>query len=75
MDAVVWYDVFSVNQHSTGEKDFTWRSGTFQEAISQFGHTVMVLSPWYDSIPLKRAWCLWELYSTGNNNVFSPPVF
>jgi tetratricopeptide (TPR) repeat protein len=24
----------------------------------------MILSPWEDPVPLKRAWCLWELYST-----------
>ncbi len=64
LDTIVWFDVFSVNQHRSGEKDFTWWSGTFQEAIRQFGRTVMVLSPWQDPIPLTRAWCLWELYST-----------
>jgi tetratricopeptide (TPR) repeat protein len=64
LDVVVWFDVFSVNQHSTGEKDFSWWSGTFQEAIKRFGHTVMVLSPWHDPQPLTRAWCLWELYCT-----------
>jgi tetratricopeptide (TPR) repeat protein len=64
LDTVVWFDVFSVNQHTTTEKDFSWWSGTFQEAIRQFGHTVMVLSPWHDPIPLTRAWCLWELYCT-----------
>ena len=64
MDTVVWFDVFSVNQHSTGEKTFDWWSTTFQEAIRKFGRTVMILSPWHDPIPLTRAWCLWELYST-----------
>jgi hypothetical protein len=24
----------------------------------------MVFAPWDDPIPLKRAWCLWELYCT-----------
>ena len=61
-DTIVWFDVFSVNQHKAGETDFQWWSSTFKEAIRQFGHTVMVLSPWNDPIPLTRAWCLWELY-------------
>jgi tetratricopeptide (TPR) repeat protein len=66
LDTVVWFDVFSVNQHTTSQKDFGWWSETFQEAIRQFGHTVMVLSPWQDPVPLTRAWCLWELYCTVN---------
>jgi tetratricopeptide (TPR) repeat protein len=64
LDTVVWFDVFSVNQHTTSQRDFGWWSGTFQERIRQFGHTVMVLSPWQDPVPLTRAWCLWELYCT-----------
>ncbi len=64
LDTVVWFDLFSVNQHGTTERDFTWWSTTFLDAIKLFGHTVMVLSPWHDPVPLTRAWCLWELYST-----------
>jgi hypothetical protein len=64
LDTIVWFDCLSVNQHRSNEKDFTWWSSTFQDTIRQFGHTVMVLSPWQDPIPLTRAWCLWELYST-----------
>ena len=28
-----------------------------------------MLSPWEDPIPLKRAWCLWEVLCTINGNV------
>ena len=62
-DIIVWFDLFVVNQHKTSTLPFDWWTTTFQSAIRQFGHTVMVLSPWQDPIPLTRAWCLWELYS------------
>ena len=28
------------------------------------GHIVLLLAPWHDPIPVTRAWCLWEIYST-----------
>jgi hypothetical protein len=63
-DTVIWLDVFSVNQHPSVPKGFYWWFETFQQAIEQCGHTVMVLSPWYDPVQLKRTWCLWEMYCT-----------
>ena len=63
-DAIIWFDIFSVNQHTSNNKTFDWWSSTFQEAIRKFGRTVMILLPWHDPVPLTRAWCLWELYST-----------
>ncbi len=64
LDTVIWFDLFAVNQHTTSSKPFEWWTGTFQYAIRDFGKTVMVFAPWNDPIPLRRAWCLWELYST-----------
>lgn len=64
LDTIVWFDVLSVNQHNRCDKSFEWWSTTFQDAIKEFGHTVMVISPWHNPIPLTRAWCLWELFST-----------
>ena len=60
----LWFDVFSVNQHYSIDVDFHWWTTTFQKAIQEFGHTVMVFAPWHNPIPLTRAWCLWELYCT-----------
>jgi len=43
MDSVIiWFDMFSNNQHKAVEVDFDWWSNTFQSAIQQFGRTVMV---------------------------------
>ena len=64
----VWFDLFSNNQHNTSGRGFDWWSTTFKSAIEQFGHTVMVLSPWNDPIPLTRGWCLFELYCTSSTN-------
>lgn len=61
---VIWFDVFSVNQHDLSKKDFNWWDKIFKSAIKQFGRTVMVLAPWNDPLPLRRAWCIFELYCT-----------
>lgn len=61
---VIWFDLFSNNQHKAVDLDFQWWSTTFKSAIEQFGRTVMVLAPWDDPIPLTRGWCLFEKYCT-----------
>jgi tetratricopeptide (TPR) repeat protein len=61
-DIVIWFDLFSNNQHSTESRPFEWWCGTFKSAIAEFGHVVMVMAPWSNPIPLTRAWCLFELY-------------
>jgi tetratricopeptide (TPR) repeat protein len=63
-DVFVWFSSFSNNQHLTPNLPFEWFTNTFKSAISDFGHTVMVLAPWNNPIPFTRAWCLFEVYST-----------
>jgi len=63
-NVVVWFDLFSNNQHQAAALDYNWWATTFRTAIKEFGYTVMVLMPWDDPIPLQRAWCLFELYCT-----------
>ena len=63
-DIVIWFDLFSVNQHINVDLDFAWWSHSFKSAIRDFGRTVMVLAPWHDPVPLRRGWCLFEIYST-----------
>lgn len=67
-DIVVWFDLFSNNQHAAADLDFHWWSTTFKSAIEQFGRTVLILHPWSDPIPLTRAWCLFEIYCTATTN-------
>lgn len=67
-DVVVWFDMFSNNQHAAVELPFYWWETTFREAIGDFKHTVMVLTPWDNPIPLTRAWCLFEVFQTVATN-------
>ena len=59
-----WFDCFVIDEHATQSLTQEWWKTTFTECIARIGHTVMVLSPWNAPIPLTRAWCLWEIYST-----------
>ena len=63
-EAVIWFDLFSNNQHKAVDLDFHWWSTTFRTAIEDFGRVVVVLMPWNDPIPFTRAWCLFEMYTT-----------
>ena len=63
-NAFVWFDVFTVNQHASLQVPPDWWFTTFKEAVASIGHTVLVLMPWDDPIPLTRAWCIWEILST-----------
>jgi len=60
----IWFDMFSNNQHKAVDFNFDWWCNTFKSAIKQFGHTVMIISPWSDPVTLTRAWCLFEIYCT-----------
>jgi tetratricopeptide (TPR) repeat protein len=59
-----WIDVCVNNQWEAPKLPYEWWSSTFLTAIGKIGHTCLVLSPWDDPIPLKRAWCLWEIVCT-----------
>jgi len=65
--AIIWFDLFSNNQHAAVDLDFSWWSTTFKSAIAKFGRTVLVLSPWENPIPLSRAWCLYEIFCSINS--------
>ena len=59
-----WFDVFTVNQHASTNFHASWWYTTFKDAVASIGHTVLVLMPWKDPIPLTRAWCIWEILCT-----------
>jgi tetratricopeptide (TPR) repeat protein len=59
----IWFDLVSQNQHTVVTHFDHWAE-TFQTAIGTYKHTVLILSPWKDPIPLKRAWCLFEIFCT-----------
>jgi hypothetical protein len=67
-DVVIWFDLFANNQHKAVDLKFDWWCSTFKSAIEDFGHTVMVMAPWNNPIPLTRGWCIFELYCTTITN-------
>ncbi len=64
-----WIDVLVVDQNDTGDLPHSFWSVTFKNAIQDIGHTVLVLAPWNNPVPLARAWCLWEVYCTLDSGV------
>jgi hypothetical protein len=62
-DPVLWFDVFSVSQHKSDERDFTWWNSTFLNAVGSMGEVVMVMQPWHAPVTLARVWCIFEAYA------------
>ncbi len=62
-DLVVWFDVFSVSQHKSGQRNFAWWNSTFLNAVGSMDELVMVVQPWHALIPLSRVWCIFETYA------------
>ena len=60
----MWLDICTVNQVEQQQLPKDYFYSTFKQGIEQIGHTILVLQPWTDPIPLKRSWCLWEIHST-----------
>jgi hypothetical protein len=67
-DPTIWFCLFSNNLHGLDSLDFEWFHKTFQTAVGEIGHTVMVLSPWNNPLPFTRAWCIWEAYCSVTQN-------
>jgi hypothetical protein len=63
-DTIIWFDLFSNNQHKASDLPYEWWQTVFKSSIKDFGHTVMAMSPWNNPIPYTRAWCIFEAYCT-----------
>lgn len=59
-----WLDIFVVDENAAHTYPSTWWQTSFTQAVGSIGHTALVLTPWHSPVPLRRAWCLWEIYST-----------
>ena len=64
----VWFDIFTVNQHS-GITDFQYWSQGFEKSIQTIGHVLIILFPWDKPIWLSRAWCLYEFWAVLSKKV------
>ncbi|KAJ3194020.1 Kinesin light chain 3 [Irineochytrium annulatum] len=60
-EVVIWFDMFSNSQHNTANKPFHWWETTFMTAVKTIQNVIMVVQPWYDPVPLTRAWCIFEV--------------
>ena len=63
-DAYFWFDLFTNNQNEVANKDFDWFCSTFRNGIVDIGQVLLVLSPWDDPKPIKRCWCLFEIFNS-----------
>ena len=61
-DDYFWVDMLVNNQWFALDHDFAWWSSTFKKAVGEIGHMLLMCTPWSDPEPLKRAWCLWEIF-------------
>jgi len=59
-----WNDIFVEDQNTTLSRPEGYFFTAFREAIASIGRTVLVLEPIQTPIPLTRAWCIWEIWST-----------
>ena len=59
-----WNDIFVEDQNTTMSRPEGYFFTAFREAIASIGRTVLVLEPIQTPIPLTRAWCIWEIWST-----------
>jgi hypothetical protein len=59
---VIWFDLFSVNEHSTQVRSFGWWSTTFKTAIKNIKNVLVVLFPLNAPIPFTRSWCIFEMF-------------
>ena len=64
----VWFDIFTVNQHS-GIEDFEYWSDGFKQSIVTIARVVILFLPWNDAVWLGRAWCLYEYWAVCNGKV------
>ena len=60
----IWISMFSVDKNKAAELSMEWWSGTFKRSIGCIGHVVLVALAWKNPTTLERAWCLWEIFCT-----------
>eukprot|EP00808_Paulinella_micropora_P002834 g33194.t1 len=60
----LWLDIFTINQHETAKVDQNFWFDAFRKNVRDISHTVLILSPWRNPLPLTRSWCLWEIFCT-----------
>ena len=53
-DAIIWFDLFSINQHSSVQMELSWCNTTMKSIIEQFKHIIIISYPSNNPSKLKR---------------------
>lgn len=64
-DVFVWIDLFSMKLSSLQRhlRNYGWWDKSFVEDLNKnFEEVVVAWNNWYTFEPLKRTWCIWEMY-------------
>lgn len=72
-EIVLWIDIFCFNQHLPFDANNFLQD--LPSALLHIGHFLLVLAPWYDPIPLKRVWCIYEAYCASTLTVTGKCTF
>lgn len=62
-DAIIWFDLFSVNHHYSIHFDVDWWR-SYKSLITSINNTVLIVTPWNSTKPYHSTWILYELYCT-----------
>eukprot|EP00041_Stephanoeca_diplocostata_P026847 m.731430 g.731430 ORF g.731430 m.731430 type:complete len:685 (-) comp23058_c1_seq3:208-2262(-) len=63
-----WLDLFSNSQHDTSQRPYEWWETVFKTTIGKIGSVLLIMMPWNNPAPLKRAWCLFEIFCSIEEN-------
>ena len=63
-DTDFWFNLYTNDQNYMSTRDFEWFGSTFRNSLRDIGQVLLVLSPWDDPTPLRRAWCLFEIFNS-----------
>jgi hypothetical protein len=66
---ILWMDILCVDQHHADKKDQQWFSYSFKKIIQSIHSTILVVDNFHDPFPLRRAWCVWEIYHTITSSI------
>ena len=66
----LWLDIFIINQHAEHQKNLPpeFFKTTFHTAIETIGRVALIADKVNDPMPLKRSWCVWEVYGAAKSS-------
>jgi tetratricopeptide (TPR) repeat protein len=71
----LWFDVVTVNQHTSSTVTLPMWLATFGTALSSIGEVVFVFKNWRRPVNTTRSWCVFEMVVTARIGVKSQVLF